>query len=79
VLDGGRFVIHSPLNAFSARSDDPGRPPLPTRLMGILKHTTTSPMRRYVSAGSRTPYYQFFCGQEFFQHRLVFDRSSPNR
>jgi IS5 family transposase len=22
------------------------------------------------------PYYQFFCGEEFFQHRLVFDRSS---
>jgi IS5 family transposase len=20
------------------------------------------------------PYYQFFCGEEFFQHRLVFDR-----
>jgi len=19
------------------------------------------------------PYYQFFCGEEFFQHRLVFD------
>jgi IS5 family transposase len=22
------------------------------------------------------PYFQFFCGEEFFQHRLVFDRSS---
>lgn len=22
------------------------------------------------------PYYQFFCGEEFFQHRLVLDRSS---
>jgi hypothetical protein len=20
------------------------------------------------------PYYQYFCGEEFFQHRLVFDR-----
>jgi hypothetical protein len=25
------------------------------------------------------PYYQFFCGEEFFQHRLVFDRSSMTR
>jgi IS5 family transposase len=25
------------------------------------------------------PYYQYFCGEEFFQHRLVFDRSSMTR
>jgi IS5 family transposase len=25
------------------------------------------------------PYYQLFCGEEFFQHRLVFDRSSLTR
>jgi IS5 family transposase len=25
------------------------------------------------------PYFQFFCGEEFFQHRLVFDRSSLTR
>jgi len=25
------------------------------------------------------PYYQFFCGEEFFQHHLVFDRSSLTR
>ena len=25
------------------------------------------------------PYYQYFCGEEFFQHRLVFDRSSLTR
>jgi transposase, IS5 family len=24
-------------------------------------------------------YYQYFCGEEFFQHRLVFDRSSLTR
>lgn len=33
-------------------------------------------MRCCASAGWRTPYYPFFCGEEFFQHRLVFDRSS---
>jgi IS5 family transposase len=25
------------------------------------------------------PYFQFFCGEGFFQHRLVFDRSSLTR
>ena len=25
------------------------------------------------------PYFQFFCGEELFQHRLVFDRSSLTR
>lgn len=25
------------------------------------------------------PYYQLFCGKEFFPHRLVFDRSSLTR
>lgn len=25
------------------------------------------------------PYYQYFCGEEFFQHVLVFDRSSMTR
>jgi IS5 family transposase len=25
------------------------------------------------------PYFQHFCGEEFFQHRLVFDRSSLTR
>jgi hypothetical protein len=32
-----------------------------------------------VNAGSENPYCQFFCGEEFFQHRLVFDRSSLTR
>jgi Transposase domain (DUF772) len=25
------------------------------------------------------PYFQYFCGEEFFQHALVFDRSSLTR
>jgi IS5 family transposase len=25
------------------------------------------------------PYYQYLCGEEFFQHRLIFDRSSLTR
>src|SRR5215204_3396852 len=41
----------------AAYDDDPGRPPLPTRLMAglaILKHMMTSLMRSCASAGSRT-------------------------
>src|SRR3546814_13617825 len=25
------------------------------------------------------PYFQFFCGEQFFRHKLVFDRSSMTR
>jgi hypothetical protein len=52
-------------------ADDPGRPPLPTRLMAglaIFRHTYDYPTRCCASAGSRTPYDQFFCGEEFFQY-----------
>jgi hypothetical protein len=27
----------------------------------------------------RNPYYQLFCGEEFFRHKLIFDRSSLTR
>jgi transposase-like protein DUF772 len=29
--------------------------------------------------GVENPYFQYFCGEEFFQHALVFDRSSLTR
>src|SRR6516225_8017651 len=32
-----------------------------------------------LEAGSGNPYFQYFCGEEFFQHALVFDRSSLTR
>jgi hypothetical protein len=58
-------------------TDDPGRPPLPTRLMAglaILKHTYDLSDEVLCERWVENPYYQFFCGEEFFQHRLVFDR-----
>src|SRR6201986_221944 len=63
-------------------TDDPGRPPLPTRLMAglsILKHTFDLSDEVLCERWVENPYYQFFCGEEFFQHRLVFDRSSLTR
>ena len=62
--------------------DDPGRPPLPTRLMAglaILKHTYDLSDEVLCERWVENPYYQYFCGEEFFQHRLVFDRSSLTR
>ena len=62
--------------------DKPGRPPLPTRLMAglaILKHSYDLSDEVLCERWVENPYYQFFCGEEFFQHRLVFDRSSLTR
>jgi IS5 family transposase len=56
-----------------------GRPPLPTRLMAglaILKHTYNLSDEVVCEQWIENPYYQYFCGEEFFQHRLPLDRSS---
>jgi IS5 family transposase len=66
----------------AAYEDKPGRPPLPTRLMAglaILKHSYDLSDEVLCERWVENPYYQFFCGEEFFQHRLVFDRSSLTR
>jgi transposase, IS5 family len=66
----------------AAYSDQPGHPPLPTRLMAglaILKHTYDLSDEALCERWVENPYFQYFCGEEFFQHRLVFDRSSLTR
>jgi transposase, IS5 family len=66
----------------SVYQDTAGRPPLPTRLMAglaILKHTYDLSDEVLCERWVENPYYQLFCGEEFFQHRLVFDRSSLTR
>src|ERR1700752_2356141 len=63
-------------------SDKPGQPPLPTRLMAglaILKHTYDLSDEVLCERWVENPYFQYFCGEEFFQHALVFDRSSLTR
>src|SRR6266498_2861284 len=60
-------------------ADSSGRPPLPTRLMAglaILKHTYNLSDEMVCELWIENPYYQYFCGEEFFQHRLPLDRSS---
>src|SRR5947199_7416327 len=63
-------------------TDKPGQPPLPTRLMAglaILKHTYGLSDEALCDRWVENPYFQYFCGEEFFQHVLVFDRSSLTR
>ncbi len=60
-------------------TDGPGQPPLPTWLMAgllILKYTHNLSDEVLCERWVENPYYQFFCGEEFFQHDLVLDRSS---
>lgn len=62
--------------------DGGGLPPLPTRLMAglaILKHTFNLSDDAVCTRYLDSPYWQYFCGEEFFQHRLPFDRSSMTR
>jgi transposase, IS5 family len=63
-------------------TDGPGQPPLPTRLMAglsILKHTFDLSDEELVRRWVENPYFQFFCGEEFFCHKAPFDRSSLSR
>ncbi len=63
-------------------SDGPGQPPLPTRLMAglaILKHMHDLSDEVLCEHWVENPYYQLFCGEEFFRHKLPFDRSSMTR
>ena len=63
-------------------ADVPGRPPLPTRLMAglaILKHMHDLSDEALCDRWLENPYFQLFCGEEFFAHKLPFDRSSLTR
>ena len=63
-------------------SDKPGQPPLPTRLMAglsILKHTHNLSDEELCARWVENPYFQLFCGEEFFRHKPPFDRSSLTR
>ena len=65
-------------------TDKPGHPPLPTRLMAGLPTAVIALVQDLSDEALcehwiENPYYQYFCGEEFFQHRLVFDRSSLTR
>ena len=63
-------------------TDAPGHPPLATRLMAglaILKAMHDLSDEALCDRWLENPYYQLFCGEEFFCHQLPFDRSSMTR
>ena len=63
-------------------TDEPGQPPLPTRLMAgmaILKHMHDLSDEEVLLRWVENPYFQHFCGEEFFRHTAPFDRSSMTR
>src|SRR5260370_37869577 len=47
--------------------------------LAILKHTYDLSDEALCERWVENPYYQYLCGEEFFQHRLIFDRSSLTR
>ena len=54
----------------------PGQPPLPTRLVAglfILKHMHDLSDEVLCARWLENPYYQYFCGEESFQHVLPFE------
>jgi len=56
-----------------------GRPSIPSRLMiglHILKHIHNLSDESVCARWEESPYYQYFCGEEYFQHRLPIERSS---
>ena len=66
----------------TAYSGEPGQPPLPVRRMAglaILKHTFNLSDEELTARWVENPYFQYFCGEEFFRHTAPFDRSSMTR
>ena len=47
--------------------------------LAILKHMHDLSDEDLCARWVENPYYQLFCGEEFFQHKLTFDRSSLTR
>jgi transposase-like protein DUF772 len=59
-----------------------GQPGLPTRLVAglfVLKHMHNLSDEVLCARWIENPYYQYFCGELSFCHRLPFDRSSMTR
>lgn len=76
-IDWARFD-----EAFGGLYRDGGRPALPTRLMAglaILKFMAGLSDEQLTAQWVENPYYQFFTGEVFFQHKARFDRSSMTR
>jgi transposase, IS5 family len=63
-------------------SEKTGRPGIPIRTMAglvMLQHTFGLSDEQVVEEWPERPYWQFFCGEEFFQHELPVDFSQISR
>ncbi|SDX90867.1 transposase, IS5 family [Nitrosomonas sp. Nm33] len=63
---------------FERLYSDEGRPAIPIRLMvGLhyLKHTFNESDETVVERWVENPYWQYFCGEEYFRHELPIDPS----
>jgi IS5 family transposase len=63
-------------------SEKTGRPGIPIRTMAglvMLQHTFGLSDEQVVREWPERPYWQFFCGEEFFQHELPVDFSQISR
>jgi transposase, IS5 family len=59
-----------------------GRPALPTRLLvglHLIKHMEGLSDEAVCAVWTQNPYHQYLCGRQFFEHKLVLDRSSMSR
>ncbi len=67
---------------FGALYAEEGRPGIPVRLMvGLhyLKHAFNESDESVVARWVENPYWQYFCGEEYFSHRLPIDPSQMTR
>jgi len=66
-------------NRFEPLYSEIGRPCIPTRVMvelHLLKHMFGLSDELVCERWVNDPYFQYFCGETFFQHELPTDRSS---
>lgn len=67
---------------FGELYSEEGRPGIPIRLMvglHFLKHTYNLSDEEVVAQWAENPYWQYFCGETYFQHHLPIDPSQMTR
>lgn len=73
-IDWERLDVH-----FGQFFSENGRPAIPSRMMiglHILKHTFALSDEEVCARWVENPYFQYFCGETFFQHDFPIERSS---
>jgi len=79
---GEKINWPSLVEQFGALYAEHGRPGVPIRLMAglhYLKHAFGLSDEVVVKSWVENPYWQYFCGEEYFQHRLPIDPSQMTR